>query len=374
MLQETPNRAVRHVSVELTDTSKVYGDIANPSHVAVKKINLKIYQGEFFTFLGPSGCGKTTTLRMIAGFEEPTHGSVILDGKDVRRLPAFKRNTNTVFQSYALFPHLTVAQNVEFGLVVKNKGSKEERAVKVKAALDMVKMGHAANRKPSALSGGQQQRVALARALVNEPKVLLLDEPFGALDLKLRREMQLEVKEMQRRLGITFIFVTHDQEEALSMSDRIAVMSEGTIRQVDDPVGIYESPVDRFTADFIGDMNLLDASVKTIEKETVEVRIANESFTLPAPKETLAIHQKLTIAMRPESLHLEKSSDNDVTFEGTCNEVVYMGADRLIRFTTNNGNVMQIKLRNSVEAPTTPKRGERMTVHCSTASIHLLTQ
>ena len=374
MLQESQSNTSRHVSVELTNTSKIYGDINNPDHVAVTNMNLKIYQGEFFTFLGPSGCGKTTTLRMIAGFEEPTSGSVILEGKDVVGMPAFKRNTNTVFQSYALFPHLTVAENVEFGLVVKGKIGKQERAEKVKAALEMVRMGHAADRKPSALSGGQQQRIALARALVNEPKVLLLDEPFGALDLKLRREMQLEVKEMQRRLGITFIFVTHDQEEALSMSDRIAVMSEGEIRQIDDPVGIYESPVDRFTADFIGDMNLITTHISALSDDQIMVDAAASPLWLPLPEEDVSIDQEVTIAMRPEALHIGPGSLGDVVFEGVCSEVVYIGADRLIRFTTKSGDVMQIKLRNSVNAPTTPKRGEQIQVHCSKASIHLLTK
>ncbi len=373
MLQTTQSGSRRRVSVELIDTTKIYGDPSNPEHVAVDNMNLKIYQGEFFTFLGPSGCGKTTTLRMIAGFEEPTSGAVILGGKDVVGTPAFKRNTNTVFQSYALFPHLTVAQNIEFGLVVKGKMPKEERQAKVKNALEMVRMSHAADRKPSALSGGQQQRIALARALVNEPKVLLLDEPFGALDLKLRREMQLEIKEMQRRLGITFIFVTHDQEEALSMSDRIAVMSDGIIRQIDDPQSIYDAPKDRFTADFIGDMNLLNATVQHHDAEAVVVDVAGTELTLPASDQALQAGQDVTIAIRPEALHVGQKDADSATFEGVCSELVFVGADRLIRFTTVSGEVMQIKLRNLGDASAHIQKGASIKVHCPSSSIHLLT-
>ncbi len=230
------------IAVELRHVSKSFGSSGAAAEInAVSDINLAIGNGEFFTLLGPSGCGKTTTLRMIAGFEQPTEGELLIRGQNMNGMPAHLRPVNTVFQSYALFPHLNVADNVGFGLDVKGV-ARPERQNRVLEALKLVQMDHMIARKPSELSGGQQQRVALARALVNRPSVLLLDEPFGALDLKLRKEMQIELKQMQRRLGITFIFVTHDQEEALTMSDRIAVMHKGKVLQVDDPVGIYERP------------------------------------------------------------------------------------------------------------------------------------
>ncbi len=223
-------------SVRLDRVSKHFGDL-----VAVRDLDLDIGRGEFFTLLGPSGCGKTTTLRMVAGFEEPTAGRVLIDGQDVVGLPSYRRPTNTVFQSYALFPHLSVRENVAFGLRRK-KVAKDEIETRVAAELERVRLSAEINRKPNQLSGGQQQRVALARALVNLPKVLLLDEPLGSLDLKLRKGLQLELKRIQREVGITFVYVTHDQEEALTMSDRIAVMSRGVVEQVGTPENVYERP------------------------------------------------------------------------------------------------------------------------------------
>jgi spermidine/putrescine transport system ATP-binding protein len=241
--------------VELQKIVKRFGDTE-----VVKSLDLSVEKGEFLTFLGPSGCGKTTTLRMIGGFELPTSGTILLDGKDVVDLPPYKRDVNTVFQSYALFPHMTVAENVSYGLEQK-RVPRPERETRVKDALAMVRMDAFAKRRPRELSGGQQQRVAVARAIVNKPAVLLLDEPLGALDLKLRKEMQVELKQLHRRLGMTFIYVTHDQEEALTMSDRIAVMNGGRIEQIDSPVEIYCRPRTRFVADFIGDTNLLTGTV-----------------------------------------------------------------------------------------------------------------
>src|ERR687891_369577 len=242
-------------SVRLQGVSKRFGNLT-----AVREMDLDIPRGEFFTMLGPSGCGKTTTLRMIAGFEEPSEGTVLLDGEDVTGLPPFKRATNTVFQTYALFPHLSVERNVAFGLQRK-RVSKEEIRRRVSEELERVGLAAHANRKPRQLSGGQQQRVALARALVNRPAVLLLDEPLGALDLKLRKQLQVELKRIQQEVGITFIYVTHDQEEALTMSDRIAVMNRGVVEQLDDPEEIYERPRTRFVADFIGQTNFLEVDV-----------------------------------------------------------------------------------------------------------------
>src|SRR4051812_33721111 len=242
-------------SVRLAGVTKRFGDLT-----AVRHLDLEIERGEFFTLLGPSGCGKTTTLRMIAGFEEPSEGRVLLDGAEVTGLPAFKRPTNTVFQSYALFPHLSVEDNVAFGL--RRQGvAKDEIRGRVATELERVGLAAEAKRKPAQLSGGQQQRVALARALVNRPAVLLLDEPLGALDLKLRKQLQVELKGIQRDVGITFVYVTHDQEEALTMSDRIAVMNRGVIEQVDGPETVYEHPMTEFVAGFIGVSNLMPATV-----------------------------------------------------------------------------------------------------------------
>ena len=243
-------------SVELRDVTKRFGDFT-----AVDDLSLAIGEGEFFTLLGPSGCGKTTTLRMVAGFEEATEGQVLIDGADVVGLPPYRRPTNTVFQSYALFPHLSVSDNVAFGLQRK-KVDKAEAERRVNEELERVGLAREANRRPAQLSGGQQQRVALARALVNFPKVLLLDEPLGALDLKLRKGLQVQLKQIQREVGITFVYVTHDQEEALTMSDRIAVMNHGRIEQVDNPELVYERPASTFVAGFIGVSNLMPGVVR----------------------------------------------------------------------------------------------------------------
>ena len=241
-------------SVELIDVVKMFGDFT-----AVDNLSLQVQPGEFLSLLGPSGCGKTTTLRMLAGFEEPTSGTLLISGSPVQGVPPHKRNVNTVFQAYGLFPHMSVAENVAYGLRQK-KVEKPEMRQRVAEALDMVKMTPLAARKPKQLSGGQQQRVALARALVNRPSLLLLDEPLGALDRKLREEMQIELKLLQSQLGITFIFVTHDQEEALSMSDRIAVMLDGRIEQLGDPYTIYEHPTSAFVAGFIGQQNFFSGT------------------------------------------------------------------------------------------------------------------
>ena len=254
-------------SVRLEGVTKTFGDF-----VAVRDIDLDIAQGEFFTLLGPSGCGKTTTLRMVAGFEQPTSGQVLIEGTDVAGLPPHKRPTNTVFQSYALFPHMSVADNVAFGLKRK-RVDKGEIKRRVDAELERVGLAAEANRRPNQLSGGQQQRVALARALVNLPKVLLLDEPLGALDLKLRKGLQIELKRIQREVGITFVYVTHDQEEALTMSDRIAVMNRGRIEQVGGPEDVYERPTTTFVAGFIGVSNLMPGEVTQANGAHSRVRL-----------------------------------------------------------------------------------------------------
>jgi spermidine/putrescine transport system ATP-binding protein len=285
-------------AVELTDVTKRFGDDV----VAVDDLDLTIGDGEFFSLLGPSGCGKTTTLRMIAGFEFPTEGSIRIHGHEMGLRPPNERPVNTVFQSYALFPHMTVFDNVAFGLEMK-KMAKADVETRVRRVLDQVQLAHRADAKPNQLSGGMQQRVALARALVNEPEVLLLDEPLGALDLKLRQNMQYELKDLQSRVGITFVYVTHDQEEALTMSDRIGVMSHGKLLQVGDPHEIYERPQSRFVADFIGDINLLEGEVTA----SGAARLSNGvEVAIPSGH---PISGKVTLALRPERLMLSQSSD-----------------------------------------------------------------
>jgi spermidine/putrescine transport system ATP-binding protein len=281
-------------SVELTDVTKRYGSV-----VAVDRLNLTVRPGEFLSLLGPSGCGKTTTLRMLAGFEQPDEGFIRISGDYVQGIPPYKRDVNTVFQHYALFPHMTVSENVAYGL--RQKGvSKAEIATRVHEALDMVKMTKLADRKPRQMSGGQQQRVAVARALVNRPSVLLLDEPLGALDRKLREEMQIELKLLQSELGITFVFVTHDQEEAMGMSDRIAIMLDGHIEQLADPETVYERPTSAFVAGFIGRNNFWQGT------STGAGVVAHDGtvFVSSSPEEIVAKGLPALAAVRPESISL----------------------------------------------------------------------
>lgn len=292
-------------AVELRHVTKKFGEF-----VAVDNVDLQIRDGEFFSLLGPSGCGKTTNLRMIAGFEQPTVGEIYIKGQQVAGIPAYRRPVNTVFQSYALFPHMTVAQNVAFGLEMK-RVPKTEINRRVHEALDLVQLPHMSDRRPKQLSGGQQQRVALARALVNRPQVLLLDEPLGALDLKLRKAMQLELKQIQVEVGITFIYVTHDQEEALTMSDRIAVMSDGVVQQVGEPRRIYEHPTNRFVADFIGETNFVSGRIQSVNSlATVDIPGAT---VLASPEgRSLKPNQEVTLAIRPEKINVYPTGKVDL--------------------------------------------------------------
>lgn len=305
-------------AVELTGITKRFDDV-----VAVDNIDLAIADGEFFAMLGPSGCGKTTTLRMIAGLEFPTQGSLKIFGDEVGTLPPNKRPVNTVFQNYALFPHLSVLDNVAFGLKMQGVGKTDARG-QAQEAIELVRLSGMEKRKPNQLSGGQQQRVALARALVNNPRVLLLDEPLGALDLKLRQEMQSELKALQQELGVTFVFVTHDQEEALTMSDRIAVMHEGELLQVGTPEEIYERPANRFVADFIGQTNLLEGTVA----DATTVVLANGA-RVAAPS-AFAEGTKVALSLRPERARLAPTgtaadSATGSSVEGVISQVTYLG-------------------------------------------------
>jgi spermidine/putrescine transport system ATP-binding protein len=312
-----------NIDVELQNVTKRFGDF-----IAVDDVSLDIKDGEFFSLLGPSGCGKTTCLRMIAGFELPSEGAIKIRGKSMGDTPPYKRPVNTVFQNYALFPHMTVFENVAFGLEMQ-KVSRAEIKTRVKEALEMVRLPHLAERKPRQLSGGQQQRIALARALVNRPQVLLLDEPLSALDLKLRKAMQLELKELQHQVGITFIFVTHDQEEAITMSDRIAVMNEGVVQQVGAPREIYESPHNRFVADFIGETNFIEGEVQEVDPVKTTVALGAGVLLLARPtEEGLTAGQSVTVAVRPEKISLHRTSPgHEVNIPATIEEIVYIGTD-----------------------------------------------
>ncbi len=311
-------RPEARVAVRLSRITKRFGDFA-----AVDDLNLDIYEGEFFSLLGPSGCGKTTTLRMIAGFEEPTTGELSVAGEQVQGVPPHRRPVNTVFQSYAIFPHLNVFDNVAFGL--RRSGVKgDELSKRVTEACEMVQLAGFEKRKPRMLSGGQQQRVALARALVNRPKVLLLDEPLGALDLKLRKEMQLELKSLQDEVGITFIYVTHDQEEALTMSDRIAVMDAGVVQQVADPATLYERPRNRFVASFIGQTNLFAGTAESVNEDRVTLLTpGGVKVEAISQEESLEVGAEVYAAVRPEKIRFGDTGDNVCAAE--VRQVVYMG-------------------------------------------------
>jgi len=303
-------------------------------------INLEVRNGEFLTLLGPSGCGKTTLLRLISGFEEPTTGSIHINGWDVSGLPPHLRHVHTVFQSYALFPHMTVAQNVAFGLRCQKRPEAEIRT-RVAEVLRTVKLEKFAERMPDQLSGGQQQRVAIARAVVNQPLVLLLDEPLSSLDYRLRKTMRIELKQLQRKLGITFIFVTHDQEEALSLSDRVVVMKEGGIEQVGTPRQVYESPQNLTVATFIGEVNIFNCEVTAVDDGKITVHIQGRERTVRNTRYTFAPGDRAHILVRPEDLRVNDRTDESETeadmFRGVVEEVIYKGStvDLMVRLANN---------------------------------------
>ena len=354
-------------SVELRGVTKRFDQLA-----AVDDLNLELARGEFFTLLGPSGCGKTTTLRMIAGFERPTRGDVRIEGEDVAQLPPHKRPTNTVFQSYALFPHLSVKDNVAFGLKRK-KVSKDEIEQRVAAELERVGLAAEGNRRPSQLSGGMQQRVALARALVNLPKVLLLDEPLGALDLKLRKELQVELKRIQRDVGITFVYVTHDQEEALTMSDRIAVMNRGRVEQVAAPEEVYDRPATTFVAGFIGVSNLMPATV--IGSHEVKL---DQGQTISTETNGFSPGDRCHAVVRPEKLRVELGENgrgaDQARVEGIVASSLYLGTSTQIAVDLGEGTRMTVLVPNADEAERQrlPGGGARVGLSWEPEHMHLV--
>ena len=330
--------------IQLEGLTKAFGE-----HVAVAGIDVDMPPGEFFTLLGPSGCGKTTTLRMIAGFEQPTSGRIMLDGTDVARVPPHRRNVNTVFQSYALFPHLDVAKNVAFGLKYQ-KVDKSERAKRVAQALELVNLTEFAHRKADQLSGGQQQRVALARALVLQPRVLLLDEPLGALDAKLRKNLQVELKALQSELGITFVFVTHDQEEALTMSDRIAVMNKGRVEQAASPRSIYEEPTTVFVAEFLGVSNLLEAEAVGRDGAACAVRIGDRVFHCGQGE--LDTVGDVKVMIRPERIVIEPHAEaGDERLPGIVERSVFLGGSHEVHVRVLGGELMKAMVANDGSPP-----------------------
>ncbi len=329
------------IAVDVRQAVKRYGDFT-----ALKEISLAIYDNEFFTLLGPSGCGKTTLLRMIAGFEDVTEGAIFLFGDEIETLPPNRRPVNTVFQNYALFPHMTVTENVGFGLEMLGKTRAEART-RAGEMLELVQLSQFADRKPSQLSGGQQQRVALARALAPQPKVLLLDEPLSALDLKLRQAMRFELKELQRETGITFIFVTHDQEEALTMSDRIAVMSAGALQQLGEAKDIYEHPRNVFVADFIGETNLLEVKVDAIEGARAMCHLGGGHALACEAVEGVTAGREVHLSVRPERLFLSDKPSAAASLKGIVRDNIFVGTDIQTLVMLDDGPQMMVRTSNS---------------------------
>lgn len=343
-------------AVELIQVTKKFGNVT-----AVDNVTLQIRDGEFFSLLGPSGCGKTTTLRMIGGFEMPTQGQIIIGGTEQGYIPPYKRPVNTVFQNYALFPHMTVAQNIGFGLEMK-KVPKKDINRKIEEMLELVRLPGMGNRKPDQLSGGQQQRVALARALINQPKVLLLDEPLGALDLKLRKAMQIELKRIQQQVGITFVYVTHDQEEALTMSDRIGVMNKGKLLQVGDAEDIYENPQTRFVSDFIGETNYFPGTLVKNEFPYAEVSLEDGARIWALQPQPIPENSRVVVAVRPEKISIQPydkgKPDKMQLPTGTVTELVYLGSDTIYIIQSKTNREIRVRLQNrDIQKQTNIQRG-----------------
>ena len=360
--------ATERSAVEARNVTKIFG--SGPDAVrALDNVSIQIRENEFFTLLGPSGCGKTTLLRLIAGFELPTEGEILLDGDRVGHLPPNKRLVNTVFQSYALFPHMTVRQNIAFGLEMRGV-DRAKIAPTVKEMLQLVQLAGYENRRPSQLSGGQQQRVALARALANHPKVLLLDEPLSALDLKLRQGMREELKRLQQKTGITFVFVTHDQEEALTMSDRIAVMDRGHIQQLGNPQEIYEQPINRFVADFIGDTNFIRAQVTSLQKGQARCRGSSGLEFDCSAIDAARTGGEVTLALRPEKIRLGKAERS--AGSGKVVQATYVGTDTNYVVELGDASHLDVRVQNALDGHARFQIGDLVAIDVPSGAARML--
>lgn len=358
-------------AIDIRNTTKIYGQNRDDGVLALDDVSLLIHDNEFFTLLGPSGCGKTTLLRLIAGFEQPTQGEILLFDSHLEGLPPYKRPVNTVFQHYALFPHMTVTENIAFGLEMQGKPEAQIKNT-VDEVLSLVKMEELANRKTDQISGGQQQRVALARALAPQPRVLLLDEPLSALDFKLRKEMQLELKRLQLETGITFIFVTHDQDEALTMSDRVAVMNEGQILQIGTPREIYDHPARRFVADFIGDINILQAQILGKDNSAARIKLRNGyQTTASLPSQSDGLSGAVSVAVRPEQLEFADNAD-EAALNCTIKRISYFGSGSHYELETADGELVTLRQQNRLGADRNLSVDEQVNISLAEGSLQVL--
>ena len=356
-------------AIEAKGVTKEFQGSGQDSVKALDNVSVSIRENEFFTLLGPSGCGKTTLLRLIAGFDFPTEGEILLHGQNIAPLPPYKRPVNTVFQSYALFPHMTVGQNISFGLEMLGRPAAEIDA-RVTQMLRLVRMEELRNRRTSQISGGQQQRVALARALAPQPKVLLLDEPLSALDYKLRKDMQIELKRLQHETGITFVFVTHDQEEALTMSDRIAVMSRGKILQIGSPRDIYDHPSERFVANFIGETNFLEGDVVSATASAAQVRLQQGALLDAALPKGHAPSGHVTVMLRPE--HTRIAAEGTGALQGVLENVVYFGTDTHYHVRLDGGAPFMVRQQNSGAGTSGFAEGDRVGLEIAAGTARVL--
>jgi spermidine/putrescine transport system ATP-binding protein len=350
--------------------TKTFG-VGKDKVLALDDVSVAIEENEFFTLLGPSGCGKTTLLRLIAGFDHPTAGKIMLQGRDISQLPPYQRSINTVFQSYALFPHMTVAQNISFGLEMLGKPKRDIKET-VNNMLALVKMEELRNRRIDQLSGGQQQRVALARALAPQPQVLLLDEPLAALDYKLRKDMQFELKHLQNETGITFIFVTHDQEEALTMSDRIAVMEAGRILQIGRPRQIYNHPVERFVADFMGSTNFLSVEVLSVEGQQAQLRFCSGRKVSVKLPDGMVTDGRVTVVVRPEYSQLIADHSGKGDLYGVLENIVYLGTDTNYHIRLPDETTFVTRSQNQLEDTEAFKVGQSVSIAFKPNSVQVL--